>query len=55
MYADDSTIISVAKTTEEINGYLNTDMKEITKWCVENRMSTNATKTKSMLNITWQK
>ncbi len=30
-------------------------MKEITKWCVENRMSANATKTKSMLITTWQK
>ncbi len=46
---------STAKTTEEINGYLNTDMKEITKWCVENHMSANATKTKSMLITTWQK
>ncbi len=53
MYAGDSTVTSTAKTTEEINGYLNT--KEITKWCVENRMSANATKTKSMLITTWQK
>ncbi len=49
------TVTSTAKTTEEINGNLNTDMKEIIKWCVENRMSTNATKTKSMLITTWQK
>ncbi len=49
MYADDSTVTSTAKTTEEINGHLNTDMKEITKWCIENRVSANATKTKSML------
>ncbi len=34
MYADDSTVTSTAKTTEEINHHLNTDMKEITKWCV---------------------
>ncbi len=52
MYADDSTVTSTAKTTEEINGHLNTDMKEITKWCVENCMSGNATKTKSMLITT---
>ncbi len=38
MYADDSTVTSTAKTTEKINGHLNTDMEEITKWCVENRM-----------------
>ncbi len=31
MYADDSTVTSIAKTTEEINGYLNTDMKESSK------------------------
>ncbi len=30
-------------------------MKEITKWCVENRTSANVTKTKSMLITTWQK
>ncbi len=30
-------------------------MKEITKWCIENRMSANAAKTKSMLIKTWQK
>ncbi len=35
MYADDSTVTSTSKTTGKINGYLNTDMKEITKWCVE--------------------
>ncbi len=29
-------------------------MKEITKWCVENRISANPTKTKSMLFTTWQ-
>ncbi len=55
MYADDSTVTYTAKTTNEINGHLNSDMKEITKWCVENRMSANATKTKSMLITTWQK
>ncbi len=49
MYADDSTVTSTAKTTEEINGHLNTDMKEITKWCVENHMSANAIKTKSFI------
>ncbi len=54
MYADDSTATSTAKTTEEINGHLNTDMKEITKCCVENRMSANATKTKFSLITTWQ-
>ncbi len=55
MYADDSTVTSTGKTTEEINGYLNTDMREITKWCVEDCMSTNPTKTKSMLITTWHK
>ncbi len=34
MYADESTVTYTPKTTEEINGHLNTDMKEITKWCV---------------------
>ncbi len=53
--SDDSTVKSTAKTTEKINGHLNTDMKEITKWCVENRMSANARKTKSMLITTWRK
>ncbi len=38
-----------AKTTEEINGYLNTDMKNTKLW-VENRMSANATKLKSNVN-----
>ncbi len=55
MYANDSTVTSTTKRTEENNSYLNTDMKEITKWCLENRMSANATKTKSMLIISWQK
>ncbi len=55
MYANDSTVTSTVKTTEEINGHLNIDMKEITKWCVENCMSANPTKTKSMLIMTWQK
>ncbi len=30
MYTDDSTVTFTAKTTEEINDHLNTDMKEIT-------------------------
>ncbi len=55
MYADDSTVISPTKTIEEINGYLNTDIKEITKCCVENCISANTTKTKSMFITTWQK
>ncbi len=55
MYADDSTVTFTAKTTKEINGHLSTNMKEITKWCVENCISANATKTKSMLITTWQK
>ncbi len=48
MYADDSTVTSTVKHTEEINGYLNTDKKEITKRCVENHMSANGTRTKCM-------
>ncbi len=52
MYADASTVTSTAKITKEINRHLNTDMKEIAKWCLENHMSANATKTKSMLNTT---
>ncbi len=55
MYEDDSTDTSTAKTTEEINCYLNTDTTEITKWCVENRMSSNATNTKPISIMTWQK
>ncbi len=31
MYAEDSTVTSTAKTTEEVNGHLNRDMKDITK------------------------
>ncbi len=34
MYPDDSTVISTAKTTDEINVNLTTDVKENTKWCV---------------------
>ncbi len=30
IYADESKVTSTAKTTEEINGYLNTFMKEFT-------------------------
>ncbi len=55
MHADYSAIASAAKTNEYINGYLNTDMKEFTKWCVENHMSSNAIKPKSMVIMTWQK
>ncbi len=55
MYADDSTVTATTKTTDEINGHLNTDMEEITKWCVENHMSANATTIKSVLITTWQK
>ncbi len=55
MHADYSAIASAAKTNEYINGYLKPDTISVPKQCVQNHMSSNAIKPKSMVIMTWQK
>ena len=55
MYADDSSITTMAKSVPELNVKLNSDLNKISAWCTDNRMAANSSKTKSMLVTTWQK
>ena len=48
-YADDSTITCSSSNINEIENNLNTDLGRIYYWCVRNKLTINAHKTKSML------
>ena len=49
MYAGDSTIICSSSNREEIERSLNTARVNIYDWAAKNRLTINATKTKSMI------
>ena len=49
MYADDSTITCSSSNINEIENNLNTALGRIYDWCVRNKLTINANKTKSML------
>ena len=49
MYADDSTITCSSSNINEIENNLNTALGRICDWCVRNKLTINANKTKSML------
>ena len=49
MYADDSTITCSSSNINEIENNLNTALGRIYDWCVGNKLTINANKTKSML------
>ena len=49
MYADDSTITCSSSNINEIENNLNSALGRIYDWCVRNKLTTNANKTKSML------
>ncbi len=55
MYADDSTLTAQAKTTYELGEKLSSDAAKVSTCCQENHMAANTTKTKVMLDTTWQK
>jgi hypothetical protein len=55
MYADDSTIYSIAKTIEELNVKLTHDMSSVYTWCTNNNMVINNSKTKAMVMTTYQR
>ena len=49
MYADDSTITCSSSNINKIENNLNTALGRIYDWCVRNKLTINANKTKSML------
>ena len=49
MYADDSTITCSSSNINEIENNLNSALGRIYDWCVRNKLTINANKTKSML------
>ena len=49
MYADNSTITCSSSNINEIENNLNTTLGRIYVWCVRNKLTINANKTKSML------
>ena len=49
MYADDSTITCSSSNINEIENNLNTALGRICDWCVRNKLTINANKTKFML------
>ena len=49
MYADESTITCSSSNINEIENNLNTALGRIYDWCVRNKLTINANKTKSML------
>ena len=49
MYADDSTITCSSSNINEMENNLNTALGRIYDWCVRNKLTINANKTKSML------
>ena len=49
MYADDSTITCSSSNINEMENNLNTALGRICDWCVRNKLTINANKTKSML------
>ncbi len=55
MYADDSSATTSARTVLEIQQHLVKDADKVSKWCSDNHMATNPTKTKVMLITTWPK
>ena len=55
LYADDSTMYAIGSTVSEVEKKLILDLKEILKWCSNNKMYINEEKTKSMLLCTRQK
>ena len=48
MYADDSTVGASGKTVRDVEDKLNGEMAAVTKWCSQNKMVINTSKTKSM-------
>lgn len=55
MYADDTTFHVSGKSTEELSVKLSEDLKNIQKWCNDNKMVVNVDKTKSLLICPKQK
>ena len=55
MYADDSTLTCSSSNVDEIQNNLNTALAKIYNWCARNKLTINASKTKSMLIGTKQK
>ncbi len=55
MYAYDSSATATAKTTQEFNVQLNQDASEISRWCSDNHIAANTSKTMAMLVTNWQK
>ncbi len=55
MYADDSTLEASAKTVDQLEHKLASDMVRVEHWCFPNKMVLNIKKTKAMLITTYQK
>ncbi len=55
MYGDDSTTQTKAKTIDEVEFKLNSDLVNVSQWCNENEMVINIDKTFAMLIATYQK
>ncbi len=55
MYADDSILHAAAKTVDELELILNSDVECVSKWCKQNRMIANTDKTKCLLITIFQK
>ncbi len=52
MFADYSSVTTSAKPVPEIEQHMADDADKVSKWCSNNRMAANTTKTKVMLIIT---
>ena len=55
MYRDYSTVGASGKTVRDIENKLNSEISEVTKWCSQNKMVINTSKTESMLITTKQR
>ena len=49
MYADDTSITCAGKDLNEIDDYLNKDLKSVNTWLSSNKLTLNLTKTKSLV------
>ncbi len=52
MFADYSSVTTSAKPVPEIEQHMADDADKVSKWCSNNRMAANTTKTKVMPIIT---
>ena len=51
LFADDSTISAHNKNIDQVSSTLSNELQQVNKWCVNNHMAINISKTKLMCNI----